>query len=365
MISPDGEITILGEIKVKEQELIGRIKDELYNILNSVPFIKIGQSQLEAPLGNFRIDLKIEVKINRKLTSLMVEFKTPGEPRIVRTAIQQLREFSKSYENTYLVVASPYISDDTANLCKQNNVGFIDLAGNCFITFDRVYIEKKYFPNPIIEKRRIRSLFSPKSSRILRVMLNSPQRRPWGVWELAREAKVSIGLASKVKERLLDMEYISGDKFLLLKRPVDLLEEWANNYSFRKNKTYDYFSFDNLKEVERKLSQSCRQRQIPYALTLFSGAALVAPFSRYTRGFAYVGKNITDIAHELGLKEVSSGPNFTILEPFDEGVFYGIDEIDDMKVVSDVQLYLDLIGFKGRGEESAEFLLEQRIKPRW
>lgn len=117
---------------------------------------------------------------------------------------------------------------------------------NCLLSFDQVYIERKYYPNPTIEKRRIRSIFSPKSSRILRVLLNNSQRRPWGVWELAKEADVSIGLASKVKERLLDLEYITGDKYLTLMRPIELLEEWSNNYSFRKNKTYDYFSFDEL-----------------------------------------------------------------------------------------------------------------------
>jgi hypothetical protein len=86
---------------------------------------------------------------------------------------------------------------------------------------------------------------------------------------------------------------------------------------------------------------------------------------RYTRGFAYVGNSIREVADSLGLKQVSSGPNFSILEPYDEGVFYGSREIGSMRVVSDVQLYLDLVGFKGRGEESAEFLFEQRIKPQW
>ncbi|MFO7772793.1 MAG: type IV toxin-antitoxin system AbiEi family antitoxin, partial [Dehalococcoidia bacterium] len=102
-----------------------------------------------------------------------------------------------------------------------------------------------------------------------------------------------------------------------------------------------------------------------YALTLFSGAALVAPFMRYTRGFAYVSKNIREVSESLGLKEVSSGANFSILEPYDTGVFYGSRQIDNVKVVSDVQLYLDLVAFKGRGEESAEFLFEQRLKPLW
>jgi len=350
---------------MNEQDILYKIKDELDQILSAVPFIRVNESLLEARLGNVQVDLIVKFKINGRLLNLLIEIKSLGEPRIIRNAIQQLREFSNLIENAYPVVAAPYISENTANLCKQNKVGYIDLAGNCFLTFDRVYIERKYYPNPIIEKRRIRSIFSPKSSRILRVLLSNPQRRPWGVWELAKESNVSIGLVSKVKERLLDLEYISGDKYLTLTRPIELLEEWANNYSFRKSKIYDYFSFDNIRDVEQKLSQYCREQQIPYALTLFSGAALVAPFSRYTRGFAYIGKNISEVVDKLGLKEVSSGPNFTILDPYDEGVFYGSNETDDMKVVSDVQLYLDLIGFKGRGEESAKFLLEQRIKPKW
>jgi AraC-like DNA-binding protein len=244
-------------------------------------------------------------------------------------------------------------------------VGYIDLAGNLFLSFDQLYIERRNYPNPAIEKRQARSIFSPKSGRIMRVMLSNPGRS-WRVQELAREAKVSLGLASRLKQRLLDLEYASEkENGLALSRPGELLKQWANNYSFRKNKVYDYFSLDEIKELERNLSQYCQERGIPYALTLFSGAALVAPYMRYTRGFAYVGNSIREVADSLGLKQVSSGPNFSILEPYDEGVFYGSREIGSMRVVSDVQLYLDLVGFKGRGEESAEFLFEQRIKPQW
>ncbi len=350
---------------MKEQEIISRIKEELEEILRSVPFLEVKKSSLEAPLDNFRVDLLVELKVNNELLNLVVEAKSQGEPRMVRAAIQQLAELVNLVKNAYPVVTAPYISEDTAKICRQNNTGYIDLAGNCFLAFDSTYIERKNYPNPNIEKRRARSLFSPKSSRILRVLLNNPQQRPWGVEELAREADVSIGLVFKVKERLLDLEYLSGDKYLTVTRSDELLQEWADNYYFRNNKTYDYFSFDSVKDVERKLSQYCRQQQIPYALTLFSGADLVAPFTRYTRGFAYVSQNIREVAGNLGLKEVSSGPNFTFLSPYDEGVFYGSNDVDNMRVVSDIQLYLDLLGFKGRGKEAAQFLFEQRIKPKW
>jgi hypothetical protein len=350
---------------MKEQEIVIKIKDELERTLRDIPFIKLRSSVMRASLQGVDVDLLLELKIRGNSRKVVVEVKSPGEPRVIRAAIQQLREYLDRTEDVYPMVAAPYISDDSARVCKKNSVGYMDLAGNFLFNFDEIYIERKNYPNPAIERRQVRSIFSPKSSRIVRAMLSNPGRS-WQVQELAREAKVSLGLASKLKERLLDLEYASEkEKGLTLSRPGDLLKQWANNYSFRKNKVYDYFSSDEIKELERNLSQYSQRRGIPYALTLFSGAALVAPYMRYTRGFAYVGNDIGEVADSLGLKQVSSGPNFSILEPYDQGVFYGSREIESMRVVSDMQLYLDLVGFKGRGEESAEFLFEQRIKPQW
>lgn len=62
---------------------------------------------------------------------------------------------------------------------------------------------------------------------------------------------------------------------------------------------------------------------------------------------------------------MTSGPNVSFLEPYDEGVLYGLQEIDSAKVVSNVQLYLDLKSYKERGEEAAEFLFEQRLQKQW
>jgi hypothetical protein len=350
---------------MKEQEIVVKIKDELERTLRDIPFIELRSSVMQTSLRGVDVDLLLELRIRDNFRKVVVDVRSLGEPRVIRAAIQQLKEYLDRTEDAYPMVAAPYISDDSARVCKKNSVGYMDLAGNFLFNFDEIYIERKNYPNRAIERRQVRSIFSPKSSRIVRAMLSSP-RRSWRVQELAREAKVSLGLASKLKERLLDLEYASGkENGLILSRPGDLLKQWANNYSFRKNKVYDYFSLDEPKELERNLSQYCERRGIPYALTLFSGAALVAPYMRYTRGFAYVGNDIGEVADSLGLKQVSSGPNFSILEPYDEGVFYDSREIDGMRVVSDVQLYLDLVGFKGRGEESAEFLFEQRIKPQW
>jgi hypothetical protein len=62
---------------------------------------------------------------------------------------------------------------------------------------------------------------------------------------------------------------------------------------------------------------------------------------------------------------VESGANVMLLGPYDEGIFYGTQMIEDIRIVSPLQIYLDLKGFKGRGEEAADVLLRDVIKPKW
>ncbi len=55
----------------------------------------------------------------------------------------------------------------------------------------------------------------------------------------------------------------------------------------------------------------------------------------------------------------------SLVEPYDDGVFYAVREVDGLGVASPVQLYLDLQAARGRGEEAANAVLEQAIKPSW
>ena len=67
----------------------------------------------------------------------------------------------------------------------------------------------------------------------------------------------------------------------------------------------------------------------------------------------------------LGWKEVDTGPNITILEPYDSGVFYQSQVINQAKIVSNIQLYLDLQTLEARGKEAAQYLLEQKLRNEW
>ena len=284
---------------------------------------------------------------------------------MVRAGIQSLTARVPKSGRAYGVLAAPHLGPMSQRICREARVGFLDLAGNCRLVFDQVFIERLGSPKPAVERRALRSLFSPKAGRALRVLLAAPRRR-WRLQALALEARVSLGLAFKVKQRLLDLEYAAQDSAgIRLSRPEELLRAWSASYVYLKSAALDCYASGDQAAAERALGEYCRARQVRYGLALFSGAARLAPVARSQRGFAYVAADPATVAGGLGWAPVPSGANFTLLTPFDEGVWYGTQQVDGDPVVSDVQLFLDLASFKGRGDEAATAILEQRLRPRW
>ena len=80
---------------------------------------------------------------------------------------------------------------------------------------------------------------------------------------------------------------------------------------------------------------------------------------------AYIQESELDIEKSLNIKPVQSGANLMLVIPYDEGVFYNLKEIDNCCVAAPIQVFLDLRNMKNRGEEAAEFLFEQVIRPTW
>lgn len=146
---------------------------------------------------------------------------------------------------------------------------------------------------------------------------------------------------------------------------LPLLSEWARAYRPQRSSTSEFYSIEPIPEVEAKLSEFASTQKKPIAFTAFSGAARLAPAVRYQRATVYVADDVATIAKILALKPVSSGANVTLIEPYDEGVFFGTREMAGALVVSPIQIYLDLMQIKGRGEEAATAILEEVIKPLW
>lgn len=366
------------KIKMDKKELRDKILKNIKEIIDDSGFLEVIQV-VENPAiegkkdgaGFFLPDFSIKVKpVSGKTIDLLFEIKTNAQPRFVRSAAIIMRDSCSALRNSYCVIGAPYLSDASMEICREYGVGYIDLAGNSLLNFESVFIKTKGQPNPYASTRPLRNLFSPKSTRVLRVLLADPSRK-WYVKDLATEAKVSLGKAFDVKQHLLDYEYAEEvpsqrQKRFRLTDPEKLLKDWAGNYSYKKNEIYNYYSLENLREVEKKIASFCANAGIRYALTLTSADARLTHFLRgAARSFIYIEKPLEPPSSQLGLKEVDSGENVTLMVPYDEGVFFGVRKVDDLDIVSDIQLFLDLWSYKQRGKDAALSLLDQRIKKEW
>ncbi len=348
------------------RDIIGQVAQRLREVLDEVPFIEIVSIEQEVVVAPGReTDLAAVIQTPLGKRRLVVEVKAEGIPRTLRRVGEQLKAYADSLPDAYAVMSAPYISDRGRALCQQLGIGCLDLAGNVRLAFDQVFIERSGFTNPSPERRLRRALFSPRSTRVLRVLLADPWRR-WYVRDLAAEAQLSLAQTSALKRKLLEQDLVREERRRIwLSKPEDLLREWAQAYTYETNSSVSFYTMLSTAGTEERLAAECARRGIRYGLALFSGAGRVAPFTRYDRAFAFVDSQFDDIAAALELKPVPTGANIVLLRPYDEGVFYGLQEVEGVKVVSDIQLYLDLKSYKGRGEEAADFLYERRIKLRW
>lgn len=354
-------------MKIKGTQIEELAEKALRDCLQVAPFLGVEAIERGVEIGadKYGYDLVAKVRLGDKIKKIYIEVKNNGQPRVARSAVTQLKKYCENSPDAYCMFAAPYISQQAAEICTNEGVGYFDFAGNCRLNIDGIFIIQRGNSNPFSEKRDLRSLYSPKAERVLRVLLNNPDKS-WRFQPLALEAAVSLGQVSNVKSLLDDREWMTtaNDGFRI-KNPESLLNEWTANYKFKRNTIRNYYSLKTPAEIEADLADECEKEEITYALTGFSGAVRYAPMVRYQKAMAYVADNLDKLASRLSLKEVSSGANISILTPYDEGVFFSRQSVDGIQVASPVQVYLDLMNMKGRREEAASAVLDKVIKKSW
>ncbi len=353
-------------MKQSEKNIGKSAKAALLSCLSKIPFLKVIDIQQTSDETTDQLfDITAKIRLSDGIMSLIAEVKNSGQPRLAREAVNQILRYKDKVPDAYFVFIAPYISPRAAEICESESVGYLDLSGNCLLSFDKIFIQKKNYPNQFKEKRDLKSLYAPKAERILRVLLCNPGKK-WKIQELAVESGVSLGQASNVKKILFDRELISGKRGgFSLKDPVALLREWAGTYDYRKNVVQEFYSLKSVTDIETALAAYCNNKKIKYALTGFSGASRIEPAVRYKKAMVYAADLAEEAFSAISLKAVKSGGNLLLFTPYDDGVFYGSTKVNEIQVASEIQLYLDLQGFRGRGEEAAEVLYERIVEKAW
>lgn len=348
-------------LPITEAETTVRLQKMLPNLLEG---FSISDIRRERRIGDRISDMTMKIRVGAAERVLVVEVKQIGEPRLIRDAISQIREIARNLPGAYPVIGAPYLTESSRQLCKEAGVGYIDLSGNVYIRFDNVLIERS---TPVAlrrERKSLRGLGAPKASRVIRTLLGQP-KRPFQVTELAKVSGVSPAEVYKVAT-LLELKGLAQrnrERRLILSKPGDLLDAWASSVDFKKNRIFPTYSSERSPEaIARAIATAAETGKREYALTSFYGAFLVAPAVRFYDVACYVSGDIEWWLERLDVKEVDSGSNLQIVLPKDDGVFADAQEAQGFRVVSDIQLYADLINNPARGREAASAVRERRIK---
>ena len=347
--------------RMNEQETLTALAEKLPNLL---PNMKIEDISLKVPADKGkRADAIVKVRTGDLNKYLLIEVKSSGEPRIVKSSIYQLKRFVGIDKGTYPVFAAPYVSAKSREILTSENIGYIDLIGDVYLKFDSVLVDRISNKERETERRLKRGIFATKATRIVRAILNNPESR-WTNTGLANMCRMSPAGVYFVINQLEDKGYIlrEKDKSIRLVDPKRLLKDWATNWTVEKSKSARYFSFEKTPdEIISKIEKVTSGLNVKYALTGMAGASLVSPFVRYNDVWIYASGDVDSLITELDLRPTTSGANVRIFEPYDDGIFMDLRKIRGVNVVSDIQLYVDLFTYPARGQEQAEKLLERDL----
>lgn len=349
------------------KELERRAAGALEALIAQVPAVKLEGIEVEQSHADHPIDILAHLRVYDSSHLLVCEVKSSGQPRHVRMALLQLRNYVAHLgTDATPVLIAPYLSPQAQALCREQGVGFLDLQGNARLVFDAVFIERLVSGKPRAEHRQLKSLFKPKSAQVLRVMLRDPNR-PWRVAELAAESNVSLGHVSNVRTGLLDREWAQiSDKGLFISQPAALLNAWRDEYEAPAGKRMAFYTTLHGGALEDAARQILRAGPAKghAVFASFSAAHWLAPYGRTGIQYFYADHaGLEDLRNALKLSMSPKGENVIVAIPDDPGLF--LDTVEPVRgavCTSPVQTYLDLTREGERGQEAAEHLRQEKLK---
>lgn len=302
---------------------------------------------------------------------LVIACKSSGQPRYVRDAMVRLGpEIFRASGLTRGLVVAPFISPASRAILAGSNMGWLDLAGNACIVFPRFHLEiNKAARDPFATKREQRSLFFPKSARLLKLLLHKP-RLPWKVAELAAQAGISVGQVSNVRRALIEREWATaetGEGFRLV-QPDALLDAWRDDGMQAPSVVLRGYTLKHGRALEAAIKEAfaeAAQHNAHLLLASHSVARRLAPYTRVAGEFFYADAvGLPLLKRHLQISPTDKGENVTIFKPNDDGLWRETMKLaPKLQGTGPIQTYLDLLSTGERGREAAEHWRAEKIKP--
>ena len=292
-----------------------------------------------------------------------VECRASGQMASVILAARRARKYAEARKQIPLVVV-PFMGEVGQRLCAEEGVSWFDLSGNAHLVTPGLRIQIEGKPNQFKQAGRPKSLFAPKSARIVRWLLMKNDQA-FTQRELARLCGLDEGFTSRVVRGLEDRAHHT---FRRRRGECERLSypsrRMAGGIRFLENTIVrGHVAARSSDDGLRQLAGKLKQDKMEYATTGLAGAWLQSGFAGFRLVTLFVAELPSDAQRQrLGFHEIERGENVWLVQPADSGVFQGVEFRESIACVHPVQVYLDLKNQPERSVEAAQELRKTLLK---
>lgn len=348
---------------------------KLRELLDQVGWLREAQVEtVSDPAAGFHLLARLRLPGGGQ-AALCVECKSELRPSLFAQMVGQNFSPAGNAKLVVRVLALPWVSPRIAELCAEHGWSWFDLAGNHRLDVPGLLHLQRTGLAPVHPAPKpTANLSTPEAGRVIRSLLlpdNAGIR--WTQREMQNHCRpsVSLGLVNKVVRHLRDEAFVEEvDNGFRLREPLKLLLAWREVYRFDRHERRGYFTLLQGKKLRDALAGLDSQTGGLALYASFSAAEFQAPHVRQPKTWLYIRQqDLSEFQEKVEAKPVDSGENLVVLIPDDEGVFFPSEDgtmgANRLACTNAVQTYVDLWHCGGRGQEAAEALLEQRLKPEW
>lgn len=340
----------------------------LKNWRELVPDLLVAQTRV----GPGRRDdslVEIEVRGGHPIRWLLLVPLASGEPRLVRGLLPRLRELGAP-DDTWAGLLVPHMGASGAKVCRKAGVGYLDCCGNAYLRFNAVIVQISGKRNVFGSRKRPRTLFNDKATIPLRILLEEPGAL-LTTREIAERGGLSLGWVSQILQQLHSEGYVERERGggTRVVDPPRLVGEWLQQYAFEHNGVFPFRARSSVPETIEML----RGLQPPlldrYALTLDAAVAALTgerpaeQMHLYLPDLAQNQKRALELwSDALQLRPAGYDANCFLVAPtYTHAAFFGMHRADGLRVVADLQLYLDLFHYPSAARPRAQAAVAQRL----
>jgi hypothetical protein len=290
--------------------------------------------------------------------TFVVQVKGASSPGLIAPTIEHMAAAAKALRKRAIpVLAVPFMSPSGKQACAGAGVSWFDFSGNAHIVAPGLRIIVDGRPDRFPKVGRPASVFSPKSSRVVRWLLIHPEQAPTQR-EIAKITAVSEGLVSRIVSRLEEEHYVARSKSgsLRVTNPQLLLEAWRDEYRFSKHTIIrGHVAARSGDALTRFVGDRLSAAHVEHAATGLAAAWQLTRFAAFRVSTFFLNRALDEgLEKTLGFREDTRGANLWLALPNDLGVFQGAADRDGVRCVHPVQAYLDLKEHPERAPDAAE-----------